>query len=113
LAKAKSLFTRTTFILDALDECLDFADLSTLLLQLSDNESGPVRILVSSRQEQAIADFMGEQPYISLKEESAGVSSDIKTHVHAEMLHHPKLSKLPAPLKTEITHVLLGKADGM
>lgn len=113
ISKAARFYNKMTIVLDALDECADFGALVTWLLRVCEDFGTAVRVFVSSRREQGIVEILDTVPQISLNEEAEHVSSDIDTHVRAEMAKQAKLSRLPSPLRAEIIDELVKRADGM
>ncbi|KAE9405343.1 hypothetical protein BT96DRAFT_1015751 [Gymnopus androsaceus JB14] len=98
-------------VIDALDECEDFDLLIPCLLRLVSIPQ--VSLLLSSRQERDIYDLLSDHSIISLMDEGESVLADITTHIARELKDRQKLSRLPSPLKADITTTLTRKADGM
>ncbi|KAL1682498.1 hypothetical protein EV122DRAFT_287123 [Schizophyllum commune] len=109
--RAVRLYPKQMFIIDALDECQEPAELIRFLIRLSDLSG--VHVFVTSRSERAIYELLQDVPMISLTDEKELVNADIREHVVRSLATTPGLSRLPANIKKEIEIALLSKADCM
>ncbi|KAI5888570.1 uncharacterized protein SCHCODRAFT_02587820 [Schizophyllum commune H4-8] len=109
--RAVPLYPEQLFIIDALDECQEPAELIRFLVRLS--ELGGVHVFVTSRNERAIYELLQDTPTISLTDEKDLVNADIREHVVRSLATTPGLSRLPSNIKKEIEVALLSKADCM
>ena len=111
LKKAVKFFQSSIIVIDALDECNDIEDLLPHLLDLA--AGGDVKLFMTSRKERIIYEAFEYIPWISLKDESKSLLSDMEKHVSAELKVRSKLARLPTKLKVKISDTLMQKADGM
>ncbi|KAL1734148.1 hypothetical protein EV714DRAFT_281270 [Schizophyllum commune] len=109
--RAVRLYPKQMFIVDALDECQEPAELIRFLIRLS--ELNGAHVFVTSRNERAIYELLQDVPTISLTDEKDLVNADIREHVVRSLATTPGLSRLPANIKKEIEIALLSKADCM
>ncbi|KIJ68138.1 hypothetical protein HYDPIDRAFT_25582 [Hydnomerulius pinastri MD-312] len=110
LLRASTLHTQPLVVIDALDECIDLQDLLDVLLRLND---GRLRLFLKSRTEQIIAETFVGLPSISPNDMIGAIEDDIQLHITKELCSRRKLRTLEGGLKTEISSLLLKKADGM
>ena len=111
LRKATKFFKKSIIVVDALDECDDVESLLEHLVRLP--HGGNVKLFLTSRKEQEIYELLKDVPYISLKDETNSLQSDMYKHISTELRKRRHLARLPAKLKQQIVDVLLTKADGM
>lgn len=107
LLRALELHDRPIVVIDALDECKDYALLVKCLVRL--RQEGACRLFVTSRTLPEISLAFSGCPAIALDSMHDATRSDMKLHIEKEMDNRPKL----VPFKDEIVTSLLSKADGM
>ncbi|KAF9233918.1 ankyrin repeat-containing domain protein [Melanogaster broomeanus] len=110
LIRASGLHQRPMIIIDALDECLDLADLLDVLVKLN---NGHIRLLVTSRTELIIKETFTGLPSIGLNDKVKYIENDMRLHVKRQLEARRKLRTLPSDVKDEILDLLLRRADGM
>lgn len=115
LRQLTELYLHTTIVIDALDECerdsrpklveaLDF------VVQESPN---PVKVLISSRQDEDIRHRFEGGPNVGIK--ATDNKDDIAKFVTSKIQNWPAhwSDKIPPPLKEEVCKTLVEKSDGM
>jgi ankyrin repeat domain-containing protein 50 len=100
-------------ILDALDECTDFGDLSEFLGDLADSKLKGLHIMVTSRREKDIEEQLKPITDHNINIQNAVVDEDIRIYVQDRLTTDSKLKKWPASVRDEIVTVMMEKADGM
>ncbi|KAK4549934.1 hypothetical protein LTR36_005235 [Oleoguttula mirabilis] len=112
LAKDKE---RTILILDALDEAPDGRERQEVMdgIRKLSNQTNNLSILMTSRPEHDIQDFVRGWPTEEVAVNEAGVNADIKPWVEKELERLPRLRKLTDAMKAEIVNAFSQKADGM
>lgn len=108
-------YSRTTIVLDGLDECagLQRQDFINLLVKHTNMDSNvrSVKIFLSTRPEEDIVQHLDEYPVIRMQEaQSAG---DIATFVRAKIAEHHRWFKMPNYFQNEIIDTLLDKSGNM
>lgn len=109
-----SNYESTSIIIDALDECMgNVRDVVELLTSLNDDTGDVnVNLLLFSRDEVEIRDYLNTKPQISV----AAENSDLRLYVGAEIEERirKKMLKIKSPsLKEHIVERLIGGAEGM
>ncbi|KAH8803296.1 hypothetical protein F5884DRAFT_903864 [Xylogone sp. PMI_703] len=100
-------------IIDALDECQDRERLLALIETIVDWKIQNLRILVTSRKERDIEEYLEHLATEQIPLQSATVNNDIRIHISERLKNDPKLNIWPASVQTEIEKTLMGRADGM
>lgn len=108
-------YSRTTIILDALDECeaSERAGLINLLVTLTTRDSNAkVRLFVSTRPDEIMfQNLAGKYPIIDMHEKDT--RKDIATFVQARLARHDRWPKFDQAFKQELINSLLEKSRDM
>lgn len=113
LLEAVNLYSRTTIILDALDECEPKSRwrlVETLELLLTNSER-PIKIFISSRPDQDIRKKFRNKPNIEIQAKHN--ETDIQKFVSGEIVKHGSWGEMPPSLQADIINTLLKQSDGM
>ena len=105
--------TSVTIIIDALDECSDYAGTLKALISLSAVKSAFVKILVSSRENGGIRDLMlNSSAYMT---STSNNSTDLSTYIDKEMEKRGQLllNGSAADLESRLQDLLKSRAQGM
>jgi hypothetical protein len=101
--------SRTYIIMDALDESSEREELlETLTKELND-----VNILVTSRKEQDISEFLNDVADITVSLAGSKIDNDIDLHVRKCLETDKQFRNWSSSLKQKIEKALVKKADGM
>ncbi|KAF2830936.1 hypothetical protein CC86DRAFT_430515 [Ophiobolus disseminans] len=101
-------------VVDALDECSEDQRDEVLEGLHTITKSNPgTRLLVTSRKEADIEDYVSSWGVTALTIDEAGVNADIDLFVEQKLASHKKLMRLPDETKEEIKRVFHEKSDGM
>ncbi|KAG1723030.1 ankyrin repeat-containing domain protein [Suillus paluster] len=111
VSRALRLLRRPIAIIDALDECR--CDETFLTRLVSTANEGDLRLLITSRPEQAISVALSDLPSLSLSEYVRSIKNDMELHIGKEVEARSRLASLATDLKYEIRNSLLQQADGM
>ncbi|OJA07585.1 hypothetical protein AZE42_08996 [Rhizopogon vesiculosus] len=111
LVDAAKLIPGPAIVIDALDECKDHSDLLECLANLA--EDARLRLFVTSRIEQDIADSFCHFPVISLVDKAEQMQKDIHAHITEQLRTQRRLLHLPEALRIVVLEKLLEKAGGM
>jgi hypothetical protein len=111
LVDAAKLVPRPVLVIDALDECKDHCDLLEHLANVA--EDAQLRLFVTSRIEQDIADLFCQLPTISLMDKAEQMQADIRVHIMEQLRTQKRLFHLDEALKEVVLEKLLGGANGM
>lgn len=114
LLLASRLFSQIFIVVDALDECNGRECLIDALLELSNERSSCVKILVTSRNELDIYSALSKMPNICIQKDD--VSADVESYITYEVrsrIRSKKLKLRDPNLEQEIITALVEKADGM
>lgn len=114
LVSTRRFFSQTLIVIDALDECNDREPLMDVLLELSNETSGCIKVLVTSRSEIDIHSIFSKMPNICIRKDD--VSADVESYITSEVrsrIQSKKLKLRDPNLEEVITTALAGKADGM
>lgn len=113
LLKSVNLFSRTTLILDAMDECdpSSRVRLINVVESLLSEAEKPVRVFISSRPDRDIRNRFTTRPNIEIQ--ARHNEDDIRKFVNEEITKHRRWEDMSASLKVEITSVLLSRSQGM
>ncbi|KAK6716669.1 hypothetical protein SNK04_007621 [Fusarium graminearum] len=105
-------YSRTTIILDALDECEreTRVELMRSMASLLDEKSR-IRIFVSSRTDDDIRRYFQHKPIIEIQ--AADNEADISSFVHEELSQDPRWSNLSSELQQQIQGIFHDKSQGM
>lgn len=106
-------YSRTTIVLDGLDECarLQRQDFINLLVNHANKKAKSVKIFLSTRPEEDIVQDLDKYPVIQMQEaQSAG---DIATFVRAKIAEHHRWFKMPNDFQDEIINALLKRSGNM
>lgn len=108
-----NLYPKTTFILDALDECDAYKRgvLIEIFDYFVDNASRPVKIFISSRPDGDIKDRFKSSANIAIQ--ATDNHNDISRFVENEITKHRRWRKMSANLQNEIIHTLQNHSQGM
>ncbi|KAG1732306.1 ankyrin repeat-containing domain protein [Suillus lakei] len=111
VCRSLKFLKRPVAIIDALDECQRVGTFLTRLIRAV-NEGG-LRLLITSRKEQAISSVLSGLPSLSLSDYARLIDNDMELHIDKELEARPRLASLTHDLKDEIRKSLLQQADGM
>ena len=107
----------TYIILDALDECTEWAELLLDLGQMMDWKDANSHVLATSRREMDIEEALTSIGDLRLKISisSTTISADIRTYVHDRLQDDRRLKRWQKNTKVqlEIENTLLSNAHGM
>ncbi|MCJ1403803.1 hypothetical protein MMC11_007026 [Xylographa trunciseda] len=106
-------FRKMFIIIDALDECQEWAELIEIVESIVGWKLENLHLLVTSRRER---DFMDAfEPLVTgqIAIQNETVNVDIQTHIRDRLRNDTKLSKWSAELKMEIESTLMDGARGM
>ncbi|KAF8242307.1 ankyrin [Wilcoxina mikolae CBS 423.85] len=112
-------FSRTYFVLDALDECCERHDLLEILRRLIQgpastmSNSGGLKILVASRDEQDIALSFSELQVCQVQIRNPRMTKDIEVYITETMETEKRLKTLPTQVKQDIIGEMSKMAGGM
>ncbi|KAJ8105923.1 hypothetical protein ONZ43_g7236 [Nemania bipapillata] len=104
------------FVIDALDECPESGDEREQVmrgLQRVVQGASDIRVLITSRRETDIEEFMETWSGVGLAVNAERVNEDIDIFVKNALAADRKLLKLPDKTKMEIEHMFHEKSDGM
>ncbi|KAJ5316803.1 hypothetical protein N7508_001311 [Penicillium antarcticum] len=108
------IYEQTTIVIDAMDECdPDSRDvlIDALNSFVSESNSRPVKIFISSRPDPDIENQLGNTPNIGIN--ASENKDDIEKYLSAEMGKLAKKAPFFGRLKSKITEVLLERCQGM
>ena len=113
LLESVNLYTRTTLVLDALDECEpeSRAELVKTIEILLAQSKQPLRVFISSRPDRDIRDKFLSRPNIEI--ETKHNEKDIQRFVNEEIIKHGNWIDMSPLLKEEIIKTLLERSQGM
>lgn len=107
---------RTVYIvIDGLDECPEENDVREEVLEglrAFRHRRTDIRLLVMSRKETGINDYMRELGALPVPIQHDHVDQDIRTYVSREMSRHRKLRTLDADVKSTVESTLSDRANG-
>lgn len=105
-------YYHTTILIDALDECSDFFELLSYLVEISSASQGKVRFLFSSRMNVPVHQFFPKSSTIEVGQDSG---NDIDFFIATEMARNKRrLAQCNAlDLEDKMTRVLSHRAQGM
>ncbi|KAF4448569.1 hypothetical protein F53441_8046 [Fusarium austroafricanum] len=113
LLELTDLFSGTTLILDALDECE--SDSRGKLIEaiefLLTHSKNPLRIFISSRPEGDIRERFQSRPYVEIH--ASNNRGDIARFVKTEIASHRRWNTMSPPLQHHISRTLIGHSNGM
>ncbi|GAW15650.1 hypothetical protein ANO14919_050690 [Xylariales sp. No.14919] len=113
LLKSVNLYTQTTLVLDALDECE--AESRKLALEvieyLTSKSRNTLKVFISSRPDRDIRDRFLNKPNIEI--EATDNDEDIKIFVGEEIAKHGNWNDMRPGLKDKIVNTLQTKSRGM
>jgi hypothetical protein len=107
-------FPQTTLVLDALDECEEAVrmELVDSLENLALSATKPVKVFISSRLEQDIAERFKDGPNVAIT--ATDNKNDIAVFVAAEIARRPLWrQKVSKQLRSEVIKTLCEKSNGM
>lgn len=102
--RAAKLRKKNTIVIDALDECNDREDLLSFIAALRDER---INVLVISRYEQDILDYLEDFPAIDLKREVFNLTIDMRKHVEEEFQNKKRWGRVRKDMQAEISASLL------
>jgi hypothetical protein len=113
LLESVNLYSRTTLVLDALDECepgsrRKLVDMIKLLLSKSER---PLKVFISSRPDQDIRSQFLSEPNIEIL--ARHNKKDIEKFVYEEIINHEAWRDMSPSLQEEIVKTLLDRSQGM
>ncbi|KAG2146832.1 ankyrin repeat-containing domain protein [Suillus clintonianus] len=111
VCRSLKFLIRPVAIIDALDECKRVGTFLTRLV--SGVNEGDLRLLITSRTEQAISSALSGLPSLALSDYARLINNDMELHIDREIGARPRLASLAPDLKHEIRTSLLQQADGM
>jgi hypothetical protein len=106
-------FQHVYIILDALDECVERAELLRMIAEIMDWRLDTCHILATSRREREIEDCLQALVSCQINIQSELVAGDIQVHIYDRLQNNPKLKKWPAEIQKEIEITLMKGAHGM
>ncbi|KAK0701566.1 ankyrin repeat-containing domain protein [Lasiosphaeria miniovina] len=113
LLESVNLYSKTTLVLDALDECE--GDSRCQLLEMVDfllsEAERPIKIFIASRPNADIRDQFLARPHIEIQ--ATDNQNDIEKFVNREIVKHRRWNRFSASLRGEIVKTLLNRSDGM
>lgn len=105
-------YQKVTIIIDALDECSDFFELLSRLVDISSACEGKVRYLLSSRMNVPVHQFFSESATIEVGQDGKeDVDFFIATEMERNLRRLTQCNSLD--LKDRMTRVLSHRAQGM
>ncbi|KAL6863670.1 hypothetical protein J3F83DRAFT_745218 [Trichoderma novae-zelandiae] len=114
LIELVNFYPRTTFILDALDECeMDTREaLSRILRNLVDKGQGTVKVFIASRKEADIEAYLGSQKLVAIS--TTDNKNDIDKYIEEEVARvGVAWSSVSAEVKGLVKQTIGEKSDGM
>lgn len=108
-----NLYPKTTFILDALDECDAYkrGELIEIFDYFVENASRPVKIFISSRPDGDIKERFNSSANISIQ--ATDNHSDISRFVENEITKHRRWRMMSVNLRNDIIYTLQKDSEGM
>ena len=106
-------FEHTYIILDALDECAERKELLDLIGDIVDWNLDIIHILVTSRKERDIEDYLQSRVTSQINIQSTLVKADIQVHVRERLQNDPSMKKWPLEIRGEIEEELMEKGHRM
>jgi hypothetical protein len=113
LLQSENLYTKTTLVLDALDECEPDSRgrLVEVIEFLSSRSERPLKVFISSRPDRDIRRRFLDKPNIEI--EATHNERDIRKFVDEEIIKHERWREMSPSLQEEIVRVLLDRSQGM
>ncbi|KAK9773016.1 putative NACHT domain-containing protein [Seiridium cardinale] len=113
LLESMNLYSKTTLVLDALDECdpESRAELTKTVEILLSQSKRPLRIFISSRPDRDIKTQFSLRPNIEIQAKHN--EKDIEQFVNEEIIKHGSWQYMSSSLRKEIVTTLLSRSDGM
>ena len=113
LLESVNLYSRTTLVLDALDECEpnSRAELMKTLETLLYDPRQSVKVFVSSRPDRDIRARFIDRPNLEIQ--ATYNENDIRKYVNEEIIKHQSWKYMPQLLKGDIVQVLLDHSEVM
>ncbi|KAK7413945.1 hypothetical protein QQX98_007214, partial [Neonectria punicea] len=113
LLESVNLYSQTTLILDALDECDPTSrwQLVEMMQHLISESEQPLKIFISSRPDDDIKRCFTSWPNVEIQ--ATDNQRDIETFVNEEIDKPRRWGPISAPLRTEIVNMLLERSQGM
>ncbi|MCJ1387629.1 hypothetical protein MMC18_000472 [Xylographa bjoerkii] len=106
-------FREIFVIIDALDECKRWEELTDIVESIVGWKIEKLHLLVTSRRERELMDAFDPLVSHQIAIEDETVDVDIQTYVRHKLANDTKLGKWPAELKMEIESTLTNGAHGM
>ncbi|EPE06550.1 nacht and ankyrin domain protein [Ophiostoma piceae UAMH 11346] len=113
LLKSVDMYSRTTLVLDALDECerVSRASLIDAIEYLISESKMPIRVFISSRPDSDIRALFTKLPSIEMQ--ATDNQDDIILFVHEEIAKHHRWKTMRKHVKEGIIKTLLAQSHGM
>ncbi|KAK1246095.1 hypothetical protein MKX07_005164 [Trichoderma sp. CBMAI-0711] len=114
LTELVNFYRRTTFVLDALDECERESReaLAHILRNLVDIGEGTVKVFIASRKEDDIEEYLGSQKLIAIS--TADNKNDIEKYIDSEVSKvGGAWRSVSADVKEQVIRTIGEKSDGM
>jgi hypothetical protein len=113
LLESVNLYSKTTLVLDALDECephLRGRLIEMIELILSESNR-PLKVFISSRPDGDIRDSFLSRPSLEIR--ATENQGDIEKFVNQEIKKHHRWKTMPYPLQKHIVKTLLDRSGDM
>ncbi|KAH7905753.1 ankyrin repeat-containing domain protein [Hygrophoropsis aurantiaca] len=102
-------FDDTFIVIDSLDECSKKRALLGWITNISQQKTGKLHLLVTSRPEQDIVEKMDQLTFIHVLMEAGDITEDIKSYVNTEITTNDRLSSIPMDnLRTKLVEDACG-----
>ena len=107
------LYSQTTLVLDALDECepKSRGQLLEVIEYLISSSKNGLKIFISSRPDRDIRDRFLKTPNIEIK--ATDNEEDIQKYVREKIVHHGNWAGMSQKLQNDIVNKLFTKSQGM
>jgi len=108
-----NMYTQTTLVLDALDECEkdQRIQLIGVLNNVLENALKPVKIFVSSRPDGDIKEMFENEKKVYIQ--AADNQNDISKFIRREIVKHRRWKRMDVTLREDIVETLQTRAGGM
>lgn len=113
LLESVNLYSKTTLVLDALDECEPESreQLVNMMQHLLTESKKPLKVFISSRPDGDIRDCFASVPTIEIQ--ATNNQDDIEKFVNEEIVKHRRWDGISPSLREEVVTTLLGRSGGM